>query len=179
MSSQTLERAFLSALDALGDTIRMDYDRVHKALPNKPESPIEEAMLAGLIGYKYLFPFVWFDGGRPIYTSVDGAYQGWRVIPQCQIGDYRVDFAVEVWAHAQKAGVVIIECDGHEFHERTKEQAQKDKSRDRYLALQGHTVLRFTGREIFKEVMACVDQVMHACIMLVERLEKNGTPKEA
>lgn len=44
---------------------------------------------------------------------------------------------------------LVIEVDGHDFHERTKEQAQRDKKRDRDLQAAGFTVFRFTGREVY------------------------------
>jgi very-short-patch-repair endonuclease len=66
---------------------------------------------------------------------------------------YRLDFAFVPERLA-------IECDGHDFHERTKEQARHDRSRDRALQLAGWTVLRFTGSEIHRDVDACVGQVL-------------------
>lgn len=65
---------------------------------------------------------------------------------QVSIGKYRVDFLLE-W----NACRIVVECDGHEFHEKTKSQAQRDKSRDRYLTSQGYHVLRYTGSEIYKD----------------------------
>jgi very-short-patch-repair endonuclease len=55
---------------------------------------------------------------------------------------------------------LIIECDGHDYHERTKEQARKDRKRDRDLQSEGYTVFRFTGSEIFSDPIACVRQVL-------------------
>lgn len=43
--------------------------------------------------------------------------------PQEKIGCYRVDFVVEASFSDDK---VIIECDGHDFHEKTKQQAKHD-----------------------------------------------------
>src|SRR5688572_18496721 len=50
---------------------------------------------------------------------------------QKKIGKYTVDFYI---SYKSRTGLVefIIECDGHDFHERTKEQAAHDKRRDRY-----------------------------------------------
>lgn len=78
---------------------------------------------------------------------------------QVKIDRYRVDFILHVldrgkWPNERLASV-IIECDGHDFHEKTKEQAARDKSRDRFLQSQGYTVLRFTGSEIWKDAEAC------------------------
>ena len=62
---------------------------------------------------------------------------------QKKIGPYRVDFFVK-----SPFGRVVIECDGHDFHERTKQQAAHDKKRDRYLQKEGYAVLHYTGSEI-------------------------------
>lgn len=69
-------------------------------------------------------------------------------IPQEKIGRYRVDFVVEASFSDDK---VIIECDGHDYHEKTKEQAKHDKERDRYLTSLGYKILRYTGSEIYND----------------------------
>lgn len=61
-----------------------------------------------------------------------------------------------------RAGEVIVECDGHEFHERTKHQAQRDRSRDRELQRSGYRVFRFTGSELFKDPFACAKESFDA-----------------
>ncbi|MDQ3254286.1 MAG: endonuclease domain-containing protein [Acidobacteriota bacterium] len=50
---------------------------------------------------------------------------------------------------------LIVECDGHDFHEKRKEQAAKDKRRDRILQSLGYRVFRFTGSEIHNDAIAC------------------------
>jgi very-short-patch-repair endonuclease len=52
-----------------------------------------------------------------------------------------------------------VECDGHDFHERTKEQAARDKKRDRDLLSRGVTTIRFTGPEIYKNAEGCARQL--------------------
>lgn len=46
---------------------------------------------------------------------------------------------------------IAVELDGHAFHERTKEQAARDKKRDRALLSKGWTVVRYTGSEVVKD----------------------------
>lgn len=101
------------------------------------ESPIEQVMLAMLLAVA--------GKSRAII----------EVLPQYWIGPYRVDFAVVFG----KGGRVVVECDGHDFHERTKEQAARDKQRDRDLALRGWTVLRFTGSEVWNDPASCAVQI--------------------
>jgi very-short-patch-repair endonuclease len=85
-------------------------------------------------------------------------------------GTFRLDFAFEI---AGKK--VAIECDGHEFHERTKEQAARDKARDRALTAAGWRVLRFTGSEIWKSPERCAAEIA----LLAEKLTDADDLEEA
>ena len=53
---------------------------------------------------------------------------------------------------------VALELDGHKFHEKTKVQAKKDKSRDRGLIEAGWIPVRFTGGEVYKDPYRCLRQ---------------------
>ena len=55
--------------------------------------------------------------------------------------------------------VLLRTPDGHDFHERTREQAAHDRSRDRYFQAAGLTLLRFTGSELHGDVDRCVADV--------------------
>lgn len=84
--------------------------------------------------------------------------------PQAQIGNWRVDFLIHAYDFARHGGPagwkkLIVECDGHDFHERTKEQAAKDRSRDRDAQLADIAILRFTGSELHRDAWGCVRQV--------------------
>jgi len=79
---------------------------------------------------------------------------------QYQMDGARTDF---IFAHKNwRRGNVfrlVVECDGHDFHERTKEQAARDRARDRMLQDKGWGVFRFTGSEIWKDPMGCAFQI--------------------
>ena len=85
---------------------------------------------------------------------------------QVQIGKYRVDFLLRyVDEYMEVDGKkdltpaqLVVELDGHDFHERTKEQAQRDKSRDRALTDLGYHVIRFTGSEVYADPMKCAKE---------------------
>lgn len=81
------------------------------------------------------------------------------IIPQCKIKDYRVDFLIEYSLPDQKKKLVVIECDGHAFHEKTKEQASKDKKRDRELQKLEMTVLRYSGSDIVNNPEMIMDDL--------------------
>ena len=84
----------------------------------------------------------------------------YTVTPQAKLGNYRVDFLITFTAVPGISRSVVVECDGHDYHERTKEQAERDKRRDRAIAAQGLPVFRFTGRELHRDPEACVDEVV-------------------
>lgn len=80
--------------------------------------------------------------------------------------DIRPDFAFIIGG--ENGAKVIVELDGHDFHERTPEQAQADKSRDRELQRMGWQVMRFTGREVLCDPAKCffeVGTMLHAKIV--------------
>lgn len=112
------------------------------------ESPIEQMML-----------FALWDVQRFCSRIMrrDGIVGSTVVTQQAVVGtgdeQYRVDFLLEVRLPG-KTAALVIECDGHAFHEKTKDQAARDKSRDRALTALGYTVLHFTGSEIWKDGQA-------------------------
>lgn len=79
---------------------------------------------------------------------------------QYETGMARVDF---IFAHKNwrngKVFRLVVECDGHDFHERTKDQAERDRSRDRMFQEKGWGIFRFTGSEIWRDPMGCAMQV--------------------
>lgn len=80
---------------------------------------------------------------------------------QFPFSSYVVDIAFLAFTMRSRGGNIFlaIECDGHDYHERTKEQAARDKSRDRALVAAGFSVLRFTGSEIWHRPDQCVDEI--------------------
>jgi hypothetical protein len=55
---------------------------------------------------------------------------------------------------------LAIEVDGFDFHDRTGDQATRDKSRDRALLAAGWTPLRFSGAEVNADPTGCAAEVM-------------------
>jgi very-short-patch-repair endonuclease len=79
--------------------------------------------------------------------------------------DYRADFVITIedwnWTEGrhEQLSKLVVEVDGHDYHERTKEQAEYDKSRDRSITTAGYTVLRFTGREVYRDASAVTSEI--------------------
>lgn len=79
---------------------------------------------------------------------------------QKQLDGWCVDFLISTPCADGPRAFLIVECDGHDFHERTKAQAAKDRARDRKFQDDGYTVYRFTGSEIWRDPCGCADQII-------------------
>lgn len=88
---------------------------------------------------------------------------GWEVAAQVPIGRYRADFTVTNNMNVKQYNEIpcrlVVEVDGHEWHERTKGQAARDKSRDRAIQADGWRVLRFTGSEVWNDPVSCAREI--------------------
>jgi very-short-patch-repair endonuclease len=122
------------------------------------ESPIEHIL--GLAIFDELKNL--YDGGQCWFYSQSefegGAAASWQssenafvVVPQLTIADVgRVDFAIFVpWLSIDQPQL-IVEGDGHDFHDRTPEQASRDRKRMRALQRLGIPVLPYTGTDIIR-----------------------------
>lgn len=76
--------------------------------------------------------------------------------------DFYVDFdnIDEVTRRRAENLKLIIECDGHDFHQKTKAQVKHDNERDFDLKMAGYEVLHFSGSQIYNDPYKCVDDVI-------------------
>lgn len=80
------------------------------------------------------------------------------LVPQYVIGRYRADFLIGIGGNGPRLSkCIVVECDGHDFHEKTKDQAARDKSRDRDMMFVVAKVIRFTGSELHARPFECAD----------------------
>ena len=63
---------------------------------------------------------------------------------------------------------LAIECDGYEFHQKTKEQVQHDNEREFDLKMAGYEVLRFSGTQIYNNPLKCADDTYNYIIKRIE-----------
>ena len=129
-------------------------------------SPIEAMLLGALLWIdlpEIGLPVADFFGGPSENLEVFGEHEHGRYVltTQAPIAGYKADFLLWIGSGLDAFGVVV-ECDGHEFHEKTKEQAARDKRRDREILTAGFPVLRFTGSEVFRDPWSCAKQVQQA-----------------
>lgn len=122
------------------------------------QSPIEMLMLIGL--YRYIIASI-----PKVFIT--------EVVPQCPAGPYKIDLAVGINYEGNNYKIAI-ECDGHDYHEKTEAQARHDKKRDRYLQSQGWLVARFTGKEINQDPRKCAEQAIEMVMDYSVEVELNG-----
>lgn len=145
------------------------------------ESPIERAMAVSIVMLARLRwdHVVFIPKGSDLDPHVDliGGYT-LHVAPQYSVGKYRVDLLV---GYSEAGGVdegyIAVECDGHDFHDRTKAQAQRDKSRDRELSSRVAKVVRFTGSEIYQDPWKCADEVLTMAMSLMAAHDHRRLPE--
>lgn len=128
---------------------------------DETDSPIEKHLLDAMalnrdLRHERFDPVVLLKGERPVFGA-----QAIQIAPQFRVGVYRLDFAV-LLAGPHYMAKLAIECDGHEFHSQTKEQAAHDRMKDRAVATAGWPVLRFTGSEIASDVYRCTKEIRAA-----------------
>ncbi|XWN32721.1 MAG: DUF559 domain-containing protein [Devosia sp.] len=103
--------------------------------------------------------------------------EGTTFTPQYQLLSYRADFAFRTGYLGQEQ-FLVVECDGHDFHDRTKEQASRDRARDRTLLEIGIPVIRFTGRDVWADAMGCAEQISDQLSRHAEQMiEKKVSPR--
>ncbi len=151
---------------------------------SKCESPIEVPMLFALtiVGRELGASCILLVDDREYGDREDSAGTVW-IQPQARLGEHRVDFLVtygevapdfsrpiklpdgrEIPDSKEITKKMVIECDGHDFHDRTKEQARKDRGRDRMLQSLGYRVYRYTGSEIWADVFICAHEAISGLI---------------
>jgi very-short-patch-repair endonuclease len=139
------------------DTFMSDLDTIC----NMEGSPIEILFGAALIfALKEQIPEFSFEFMEDASDLIDGKeYYSNFVLSQKKIGAYTVDFYLFAKTACSGPLRIVIECDGHDFHERTKQQAAHDRRKDRWLQSQGFIVMRYTGSEIWADAVGCARQV--------------------
>jgi very-short-patch-repair endonuclease len=84
--------------------------------------------------------------------------------PQFPLGRFRYDFAVRT--KGQLKPLILVECDGKDFHSSSEQQAN-DLLKDAAATNAGIRLIRFTGSEINRDVDGCVSYAMAAVIRAV------------
>lgn len=131
------------------------------------ESPIEELFAAASLlhreGARHLGVEMYHYGSAFDREERASKWDSTDVYLQAQVGIYRADFLFDD-LHEGKRRLLIVELDGHDWHERTKHQAARDKKRDGALVSAGYRIMRFTGSEVWGDPGECVQEVIDAIL---------------
>ena len=156
-----------SAADRVKASLQGDFefacDYATERYSDLVESEIELVVLGSLLIFGRLMRMNIYIGEEDPVGPHDV-----RLIPQYQWQNYRIDFCIRGITGDQ----IFVECDGHEFHERTKEQAERDRSKDRAIQAAGIPILRFTGREIWRDGSQIAVEILK--FMSSDRAQNNG-----
>lgn len=157
--SQQAARALAYVLDGT----RAEYSRLLEVAflwksNNLYESPLEAIFIVWVLA---------------VLQVNQGAYRDITVKSQQDVEAggqrYRLDFVVIPTAHIlpellASAGLtwplIGVEVDGHEFHEKTKEQVAYRNKRDRDLQAAGWKIFHYSWSEVVRDPASCVHEVL-------------------
>lgn len=148
--------------------VTAEFESMQGDLP--ADSPIERLFITALCSACSFLPtsqrlFIVAEDGEAVERIKVMGKSFVIVEAQKQIENWRVDYLIHAydngWPNRSEGWMrLIVECDGHDFHERTKAQAARDRSRDRRAQDLGIPMYRFTGGEIWNDPLGCAQQVM-------------------
>lgn len=115
--------------------------------PEDPDSPIEARYLRAI---------------EPMLATL-----GWPIRAQVRFNQYTADFVIDAPSFS-----VVIECDGHTYHDDTHEQRDRDRRRDRWFLREGLPTIRFSSTEIWHNAEACASETIRtiSCFRRAERV---------
>ena len=130
-------------------------------------SPIEDQLFSALLDtVPHWYWLTEADETAVLHWSRDRIAFAFRDEP---LLTYRADILLTPGRPRPQRGFALaIECDGHDFHDRTKQQAAYDRSRDRELLLRNVVTIR-TGSEIFHSPERCAAEALEVFARLAER----------
>lgn len=129
------------------------------------ESPIEKDICELLHNYGTFTALQgdWSFDGIQRSAGMDGEICG--IFGQVEMLRYRVDFLAVRYSRRQNHfRRCVIECDGHEFHQATQEQRDRDAIRDNQIRdkYPGIGVMRLAGTTIKRRPLVCLDAILIA-----------------
>lgn len=117
------------------------------------ESPIEKLFYFAFSLYR----FVKGNADREFekYLCIESQYEIQRTTGKKYFADF---YLTHEYMESEKHGL-IIECDGHDFHEKTKQQVVYRNNRDLELKKMGYDILHFSGSQIYQNPIKCASDV--------------------
>lgn len=146
--------------------INLNIDNYKQRIENSViecESPIEQLLSIEMekLNFKEIFMY------NPFVDILEIEKQA-KI--KCGNKTYRADFLIPVVYYCsngdfEKGINFIIECDGYEFHQKTKEQVEKDNERHRNLQKAGYEIIRFSGTEIWHKPYRCACEILKIILL--------------
>ncbi len=136
---------------------------------------LKSLISTGTTEYEHLLVAQDHDHGQRVLKDLSedrypNSYNSLLIIPQFRMDGRKADFLISSLATRCPGPKIVfikpylryllVECDGHDFHEKTKEQAALDKGKDRQASIDGYSTFRFTGSEIWKDPIGCALQIV-------------------
>jgi very-short-patch-repair endonuclease len=127
------------------------------------QSPIEDLFF---IAFNAMAESSFSEVNPPyLFNNIDATTscgRGVYIKPQYKINKYKVDFMIHSHGIAPEeyCTPVVIELDGHDFHDKNKQQRAYEKSRDRHIVKSGFRILHYTGSEIFADPFKAAYEVL-------------------
>lgn len=148
------------------------------------ESPIEDLMLYSLIiAARDEVENIGFVVNGHGFGDSDAGLDFVVIEPQAKIENYRADFLLTFKSSEpgfEKDRQLVVECDGHDFHDKTKQQASRDKERDREMKKLGYDVFRFTGSDIWNDAFSCAKEAIDMVTGITEmKRERRDKPRKS
>jgi len=148
-------------LEKRGQDIKEEWENWIGYLLKKCDSPIEK-----------LFLIEWeYQAEKEMYQPE--GFPRLYIYPQFQINNFIIDFAIiyiteddNLKNHRSnfsevKDKILLVEIDSYLWHGAEPEQFAKEKERERCLQKEGYKLMRFSGREIYRDVKNCVKEVIN------------------
>ena len=85
--------------------------------------------------------------------------------------DFLFDTSIMTYVKYDNPLRLVIECDGHDFHEKTKMQVARDNQRVLDLKFEGYDVIRFSGSQIFNDPIKCAYDAYNYIIKKVGHID--------
>lgn len=116
------------------------------------ESPIEQMVICGLMAVSAHSQFMFFaEYDSKLCKDLHFSHRPIGAVfcyPQMSISKYRADFVIHA-VTGEKDCPLVLELDGHQWHERSEQDRRKEKRRDRYMQSLGFRLARYTGSEAY------------------------------
>lgn len=102
-----------------------------------------------------------FDGQQLVVQEWDetGNSPVVQIQPSKMLVGFRIALAIRVRGPNKKTLRMAVQCDGHDFHDMSPEQAKQEKKFEKALTVGRYQLVRFTGEEISNDPAKCAAKI--------------------